>query len=438
MLVRIPYGAGILEEEVPELEGAAVIEASHYLPQEDAGSSLSLYERIRLAVANPLHALRLRDQVRADDRIAIIVNDATRPCPTKEILDVVLEECAAAQITTDRVTVIIATGAHRAPTPEELDVLLGSHQERLRVVAHDARDQASLVDFGEVGAGLPLLINREVAHATRRIIVSTVAPHHSAGFSGGRKMILPGVAGMASIRYYHSFPVQPRKPVLGMLAGNAAHEVALYAAQTVGVDFSINVVTAPGSGEVVAVTAGDLDKAHTAAAAQCARYTSVAVPTRADLTICSPGGYPRDINLHQAQKALSVAEMVTRQGGTIILVAECRKGIDGSFARWLQASRVPQEVIAQYAEEGWSESSGKAMMFARALTNHQIIVVSGNLSTSELAELFMHHRPSLRAAVKMARIALGKDEIQTNIIPYASSLIPLVGKEKELSCVNTG
>ncbi|MEE9491583.1 MAG: hypothetical protein V3V80_04700, partial [Dehalococcoidia bacterium] len=164
---------------------------------------------------------------------------------------------------------------------------------------------------------------------------------------------------------------------------------------------------------------------HLAGVQMCERACRAFFPFQADLTICSPGGYPRDINLHQAQKALSVAEMVTRPGGVIILVAECREGTGSEFAQWLQRARTPQEVIKRFQDDGWFASSGKAMMFARATIQHKVMLVSEAFSRDYLASLFLHKAESLKEAVAYACEILGPDP-ETMVIPCASGLIPVV------------
>jgi nickel-dependent lactate racemase len=147
------------------------------------------------------------------------------------------------------------------------------------------------------------------------------------------------------------------------------------------------------------------------------------LPQLADLTICSPGGYPRDINLHQAQKALSVAERTTRPGGVIVLVAECRDGAGSSFTRWLEEVTEPGEMIERFKTTGWSDSSGKAMMFARAALSHHVFLVSPAFDQETVGRWFLRHATSVGEAVEHAGSLLGP-KFSTCILPKAGGLIP--------------
>ncbi|HBY99276.1 MAG TPA: nickel-dependent lactate racemase [Chloroflexi bacterium] len=423
MILRLPYGDGWWEEEVPALDDPFVL-----APPGQPQSRPDEAQAIRRALENPVGSLRLRERVRPDATVAILVNDATRPSPTRLFLEAIGRELAMAGVPPENVSIVVATGAHRPSTREELATMLGEPLlARFRVVNHDARDPSTLVYCGETERGLPLWINRTVAEAGCRIATGTIAPHHSAGYSAGRKMILPGVAGEHSIRQYHSFPIQPPRPAHGWLEGNPAHEAALEAARRIGVDFILHAIPNPHGSGLLDVVAGDLATAHLAGCRICERACRAFFPFRADLTLCTPGGYPRDINLHQSQKALSVAELVTRPGGVITLVAECRAGIDGNFAGWLLAARTPQDVIEMYRREGWSESSGKAMMFARAVSRHTVILVTEAFDAPYLNRMFLQHAGTLNEALLRAREILGSDP-KTIVIPRASGLIPLPGE----------
>jgi nickel-dependent lactate racemase len=356
--------------------------------------------------------------------LAVIISDATRPSPSRFFLDGIAKEMERAAVPFQNATVIVATGAHRASTPEELSTIIGSeHLARFSVECHDCRDP-SVIYLGETRRGVPVWINRTVVEASFRIATGVVTPHHSAGYSGGRKAILPGVAGELTIRRHHSFPIRPFHAALGHLQGNPAHEEALQAAEMVGVDFIINGVPDPSGKGVLGVVAGGLVTAHSAGVQLAKRAFQAPFPGRFDLTICSPGGHPRDINLHQAQKALITAELVTRPGGVIILVAECRNGAGSEFAQSLQGAQAPEQVIERFRADGWSASSGKAMMFARAALQCRVIVVSNAFDRDYLTSLFLHKAASLREAVADACQILGQDP-KAVIVPYASGLVPV-------------
>jgi nickel-dependent lactate racemase len=420
MIIRLPYGDTLWEEDLPDLENAFVLK-----PPEKLDPIPDLAQAVGQALESPVDSHRLRDLLEPNDRVVVIISDATRPSPSRFFVDGIIRELEQAGVPFQNVTIVVGTGTHRPSTSEELAAMLGEeHLARFKVVNHNCRDSSGLLYLGDTKRGVPVWINRIVAQATFRIATGAITPHHATGYSGGRKAILPGVAGELSVRRHHSFPIRPFHPAFGRIEGNPAHEEALQAAKMVGVDFIINAVPDPQSSGFLGIVAGDLLAAHLAGVQICERACRAFLSFRADLTICSPGGYPRDINLHQAQKALNVAEMATRPGGAIILVAECRKGAGSEFAQWLQEAQTPQEVIKRFQDNGWSASSGKAMMFARASTQYTLILVSQAFSGDYLASLFLHKAESLREAVTFACKILRPDP-RIMVIPRASGLIPV-------------
>lgn len=420
MRLKLPYGSGFWEEDVPEL-----CEALFLRPAEVLNPVPNLDQAISQALASPLGSPRLRDLARPDDTVAVVISDATRPSPSNRFLKGLLSEFEQACVPLENVTVVVGTGTHRPSTPEELVKMVGEeHLVRLRVVVHKSNDAASQVYLGETRRGVPVWLNRAVVEASLRVATGVITPHHSLGYSGGRKAILPGVAGDRTVHVHHSSPIHPARPAFGRLEGNPAHEEALEAARMLGVHFLVNAVPDPHGRGFLGVVAGNLERAHQAGVALCARAARAPFSELSDLTITCPGGYPRDIDLHQAQKALSVAEMVTRPGGVIVLVAECRNGTGTEFARWLQEAQAPQEVIERFEVVGWSEASGKAMMFARAAAEYTVILVSENFDQDFVESLFLHKADSLREAVGHAREILGSQP-HTTVIPRAGGLIPI-------------
>jgi nickel-dependent lactate racemase len=423
MIVRLPYGDTSWVEDVPGLEEALVLRPSAALtPIPD------LTAAVGQALESPLDSRRLTDLVQPKDTVALIINDATRRTPSKFIVTGIAQELERAGLSSGNVTIVVATGTHRCSSPDELKMMLGEDLlARFEIVSHDWRDASNLVYLGDTARGVPVWINRIVAEASFRIVTGTIAPHHIAGYSGGAKAILPGVAGEATIRRFHSFPIHPFRPALGHTQGNPSYEEPLAGAKMVGVDFMIDAVPDPQGKGFLGMVAGDLETAHAAGIRLSERACRAPVPFLADLTICSPGGYPRDINLHQAQKALSVAEMVTRPGGMIALVAECRKGTDSEFAQWLQRADSPRAVVDQFRRDGWSGSSGKALMFARAVMEHAIVVVSDAFSRDYLESLFLLKDESLKQVVARAAETLGTP-FKTIVIPHASEVMPVLTK----------
>ena len=413
--LHLPYGRGTLPLDAPD--GAVVLEP-HALPAlADPAAA------VRAALAHPIDSAPLRELARGARTATIVVNDITRPCPSQLLVEALLAELAAAGLADRDVTLLVATGNHRPNTPAELDAMLGAEIcRRLRVVNHDGRDPAVLVTVGVTPRGVPVEVNRLVVEADLTLLTGNIAPHQTAGFSGGRKSIMPGVASERSLRTHHSAPIRSLLPVMGQIAANAFHEEAMAAARMVGVDFIVNSVK-NSRGELVAVVAGDLEAAHAAGVAQCEAAWRVTVERPFDVAVVSAGGYPKDIDLHQSQKAVASAELVTRPGAPIVLVAECPDGM-GRFAAALLRAASPQAVIDEFLAEGFrgDEHTSKAYMFARALREHPIVVVSDRLDAATLRRMFLDWAPTPDAGLARA-LAIAGTEARVAVAPHAVDCI---------------
>jgi nickel-dependent lactate racemase len=267
-------------------------------------------------------------------------------------------------------------------------------------------------------------VNSQYVKAELKIATGLITPHQSAGFSGGRKSVVPGISGIKTISTHHSFPIRPEGPAMGIIRDNPFHKEAIAAARLVGVDFIVNVVK-NYRGEVVEAVAGDLEEAHARGVDICEKSWVRKFDSGYDVVFVSPGGYPKDIDLHQAQKAVSVAEQIINPGGTIVLIAECRKGI-GKFGAVLKTADSVETVIRNFYKEGFSGEghTSKAYMFARACKKARVLVVTSEIDPGELSEMFMTGFASLQDA---AAEALGNYQHPKILcIPYAGECIPVL------------
>ncbi len=414
--IKFPYGDKFLELSLER-------EAEVLIPELVPGAPDKL-TAIRKAMAQPIASARLAELAKGKSTVAIIVNDVTRPAPSEAMLTVILEELTEAGIDPANVTVLIAVGNHEMPTEEDLREILGDWRSRLKIVSHNCYDESSLTFVGKTPkAGMPLWVNTHYVKASLKIATGLITPHQSAGFSGGRKSIVPGVAGIKTLMTHHSFPIRPEGPVMGVINGNTFHQEAVAAARLVGVDFIVNVIK-NYRGEVVEAVAGDLEQAHARGVEICEKTWVRKFDKAYDVIFVSPGGYPKDCDLHQSQKAVSVAEQVINPGGTIVLVAECRKGI-GKFGAALKAADSPDTVIRNFYKEGFTGEghSSKAYMFARAAKKCRLIVVS-SLPADELQQMFMTGFSSLPEAAAAALANYKQPKILC--IPYTGECIPVL------------
>ncbi|MEX0568317.1 MAG: nickel-dependent lactate racemase, partial [Candidatus Njordarchaeota archaeon] len=326
---KIPYGKDEVEVTIPDKNFMMVV-----WPKEVPGSSDPVIE-IKKAMDNPIGTKKLEEIARPGDKVAIVVDDATRPAPTYLMLPPILEKLHKAGVQKKDITIIFATGTHRDVTPEEAKKLLGDKiASEYKWINHNC-DAPDLVYKGTTKYGTPIYINRIYDEADVKIITGDITLHYYAGFGGGRKSILPGVSGRKTIQHNHAMLFDPNARA-GLHIGNPISEDMTEAARLAGVDFMVNVVI-NSKKEIVKAYAGDFDKAFVEGIKFVEKMYIVKIPYPADITIASPGGSPLDINLYQAHKAIYFAESATRKNGNIIVLAECPDGPGNRiFAEWME------------------------------------------------------------------------------------------------------
>jgi len=420
--IDIPYGEKQVRVNIPD--HARVI-----IPKELPGLS-DIRAEIRRALDAPIGTPLLAQLAAGKPDAVIVINDITRPAPSGIMLEELLRDLAHAGIEEDKVTIVIATGNHRPNTEAEIKGMIGPGlASRLRIVNHDCDDPAGLTPLGHTDSGLPVWINSRVAKAAFKIATGLITPHHGAGYSGGRKSVMPGVAGLKTLNRHHSFPIRPYHPAYGWMKGNPFHEEAVKVARMVGVDFILNVVK-NSCGQLAAAVAGELETAHEQGVSICRQSWQMNLPCRYDVVIVTPGGYPRDIDLHQSQKAMSTAEMVITPGGAIVLIAECRDGI-GKYADWLKQAKTPREVITRFECEGFTrDHSSKAFMCARALEHYSVHLFCSGIPVEEAARMFFKPAASAQAAIDAALAEKGPDA-RVLVLPQAASCVPCVQTEHQ-------
>lgn len=415
--VSIPVGEIEIKANVPNVIG---IMAPEYFP-----GVPDIRAEIARAIENPIGSERLRDIARGKRNAAIVVNDITRPYPGGLMVEEIARELKKGGLADDQIFLVVAYGNHRVNTHEELISMFGEDVvKRFRIVHHYANDPSCLKSLGFTPGGVEVQVNKEFAEAQIKITTGCITPHQLAGFSGGRKSVLPGIAGINSLKAHHSFPIRPRVSSMGWLHGNPFHEEALAAARIAGVDFIVNSVD-NAQREVVRCVAGDLNLAHLEGVALCKDVWTAKVPCKPDVVIVSPGGYPRDFDLHQSQKAIGCAEMVCKEGGQIILCAEMRDGI-GKPGKVLSNAKSPQEVIELFEQFGYTpDAVSKAYMWARATQSFKISIACSKISQNDLESMFFEGFNTLDEAIEVAVQRYG-EEATFLVIPHASDIIPVV------------
>jgi nickel-dependent lactate racemase len=330
---------------------------------------------VRRALKEPIGSKLLSEIVKPEHKIAIVVDDGTRPAPSHIIVPPLLEELNAAGVKDDNVTIIFGCGTHRAVKAEEAVKLLGEDiVRRIKTVSHDCKAQ-DLVHVGTTQKhGTKVLLNRVFVEADVRILTGDIGFHYYAGYGGGRKSVLPAVAGEETIKHNHAMLLDANAKT-GILDGNPVNEDMVEASRLGKVDFVVNVVT-DSKGEVVKAFAGDVEQAFNEGVKLVDEMYRVQVDRKADVVIVSPGGHPADLNLFQAYKGVDNALEVVKRGGVIILVAECPEGHGNQvFYEWMvkfgDLKAVEKEIKRNFVLGGH-----KAYYLLEALQRVKLIFVS--------------------------------------------------------------
>ncbi len=382
---------------------------------------------LRRALEHPIGSARLGKLARGRRNPIILVCDLTRDVPDALILPLLLDELNEAGIADDSIRVMIAGGGHRPITDDEARQRLGSTVlSRVERLDHNAADRASLVNIGTTNWGTPVWINRAVAESDLVLGTGCIIPHVIAGYGGGRKLIVPGVAGEETIRRNHR-PENVNRPGVGFcrLAGNIIHEELMEAAHMAGLDFILNVVWSPG-GELVQAVAGDMEQAWEAGVRIADAMYAFSMDHTVDLLITSGGGAPTDINFYQAVRGMQVGVPTVRQGGAIVLVAECAEGVGSDpLYMWLREAICPDDVLRRREQEGFDVRGEHIACYLceHVFSHHRVFLVS-SLPATQVREMMMTPASSVDEAIREALHSLGKEYPTVLVNPYGAKAVP--------------
>ena len=392
---------------------------------EELASDKSGIDLVREALANPIGSQPLHELAVDKKTCTIIISDHTRPVPSRDILPPML--CELRKGNPDiAVTLLVATGFHRPTTTAELEAKLGPEiAEKEKIVVHDAFDADSNVQIGILPSGAPLVIDRVAVETDLLISEGFIEPHFFAGFSGGRKSVLPGVCDKTTVLGNHcgEFIASPYART-GILEGNPLHRDMVAAAELAKLSFIVNVVINDDK-KTVAAFAGDFREAHAAGVAFLRPYCEVqAIP--GDIVITSNGGAPLDQNIYQSVKGLTAAEASAKEGAVLIMCADLADGTGGEgFYLSLKNCETPAAHFAQCAATPQSETipdQWESQILARILMKHRVIFVSRPEMEVTLREMKLEYAPDLDTALAMAKADKGENADIT-IIPNGISVM---------------
>jgi len=407
--VSLKYGKGSVRLEIPKDRLLEVVK-----PRSSVCKGLSVPE----ALAAPIGVEPLPKLLDKNDKVAVVVSDITRPCPTRRILPFVMRSLKASGVPRDNLRILIGTGTHRGHTSAEKRALLGTYASSVPQVVDHKMDSAQYVGTTKRGTRVsvnPLLLDVDFALA-----IGNVDVHYFAGYTGGYKAVIPGLAGKETIERNHSLMTLPNAEP-GVIESNPVREDLEEAGRMTGLRYVVNVVQDEKK-RIVSSFAGDPISAQRAATKTVDGLVQVPVKEPADIVLASAGGYPRDINLYQAHKAIENASHAVKNGGTIILVAECREGFGNTtFETWMTgASRLDE--IGEKLSKQFILGAHKAFALSKIAKRAEIIVASNRLQASSIV-LKTCKKP--QDALNDAWRSHGKDA-SILVMPYAMNTLPTI------------
>lgn len=412
MKKELKYGSGTVSVEFDDKHLLAEL-----MPNE-VSVALTGVEEVKRSLREPIGSEKLSVLARGKKDVVIITSDITRPVPSYKILPSLLDELAEAGVPDSSITVVFALGSHRGHTEEEMKHLVGEEvYARVRCVDADGND---CIHLGTTKAGTPVDVTRKVAEADFKICVGNVEFHYFAGYSGGAKAIMPGVSTREAIQCNHRMMVQ-REACAGRLDGNPIREDIEEAGKITGIDFICNVVL-DAKKEIIKAVSGDAILAHREGCAFLDTLYKVYIPKKADIVIVSAGGFPKDMNMYQAQKALDNAKHAVRDGGTILWLAECTEGLgEHTFEEWMTGHEKSSDMIDHLHRE-FKLGGHKAAAIALVLQQAKIVLIS-HYDDEFVRSVHLTPAPSAQKALDDALAEYG-DDASIILMPIGGSTLP--------------
>jgi nickel-dependent lactate racemase len=416
--VRLAYGRTGLRIEVPD--DAAVITPRH------AAAAPDVRAELRRALREPVSGPPLRERVRRGQTVAISACDVTRAQPRHLMIPALIEELDGI-VDLDDVVILVATGTHRPNTDAELRAMFGDGVvDAVRIVNHDARARDTHRFVGTFGAGVPVWLNELWVDADVRLTTGFVEPHFFAGFSGGPKMVAPGLAGLETVLVLHDARrIGDPRATWGITEGNPVHDDVRAIAAATGTTYGFDVILNRDQ-DVVRAFGGDLLPMHAAAVAAAREIAMVPVPAPFDVVVTTGSGYPLDQNLYQSVKGMSAAHQVVRPGGLIVCAAECVDGFPdhGSYREVLTSAASPQELLDSIsAREVTVPDQWQVQIQARIQAGSRVVMHTSQLSGDELAEAHLTRTDDIAATVAAEVRAVGAGA-RVCVLPEGPQTIP--------------
>ncbi len=424
MEIELAYGRHGLTVELPDDVPVTVIEPRfvHGVPDEEAA--------IRAAVRSPIGTQPLHELAGPKYSVAVVFSDLTRPMPNERVLPPLLDELALTGVPDKQVALINALGTHRPQSEEELVGMLGQEiVKRYRVLQHDAWG-TDLVEVTENWAESPVCVNRAYVEASVRILTGFIEPHFFAGFSGGPKAVLPGIADIDSILDNHSGHMLANpKSTWAVTKGNPVWEEMVAVAEATAPTFLLN-VTLNQKREITGVFAGDMMSTHREGVAFVRKAAMQPVSHPFDVVITSNSGYPLDLNLYQAVKGMSAAAQIVRPGGDIIIAAECWDGVPehGEYKKILGGANSVEELWETVTTPGFRRhDQWEALVQARIQRKANVHMYTDGLNQDEIRRALLTPSRSIEATID--QLVRHNPELTVAVLPDGPQTVPYVTQE---------
>jgi lactate racemase len=417
MKVNLAYGQGRLPVELPD-GCTTVIEPAHKSGLADERAA------VIAALDKPIGTAPLREQIKPTDRVCIIFTDITRATPNHRLIPWLLDHLSA--MPREQITLLNSTGTHRPNTRAELEKMLTPQVvANYRVLNHEAEDRAACVPLGVTRDGTPVLINRVAVEADLRILTGFIEPHFFAGFSGGPKAIMPGVAWLGTVMSNHGARnIGDPQSTWGVTEGNPIWEEMREVALRCGRNFLLNVALNEQK-QITGVFAGDLLKAHKVGIESVRRSAMQPVPAPFDIVVTTNSGYPLDLNLYQGVKGMSAAARIVKPGGTIILAAECREGLPAGspMDHFLRSVSNMEEVLTKLATPGFVRPEQWQAQIQALIQRQAEVLLYSSLSEETVRATHLQPCRDLGAAVGERLRKLGP-QARVAVLPQGPLTIP--------------
>jgi len=419
---HLPYGVGLLDIVFSEAQGSVDI----FLPQNRLQKVIDAKSALNRALESPLGIVNPFSGFNPSSKVAIAINDKTRPVPNSVLLPPLLDKLHTFGVLHENITIFIASGTH-APMPyEEFHLVIGHGISRkYRIVAHNCDNNDNLYALGSTFRNTPVFVNSDFYQNDQKIVVGDIEPHHFAGYSGGVKSAAIGLAGRITINANHKLLLD-EKSTIGSFDQNPLRQDIEEIGSMMKIDLALNAVLNEQR-EILGTFFGKPAEVMKAGIRLVNNISRVRLRKRYDVVIASAGGYPKDINLYQAQKAMTHASLFCKPGGSIILLAECVEGIGSKgFLDFMHGLSNLKDVIEKFRASEFSVGPHKAFQIARILQKHQVYLYS-SIPSDLVASLLLTPIAQLN---EIHNIINEYSDPNVAILPHATACIPIVEEEE--------